>query len=177
MPTAHSGLVAGWRDIARRELATVQNPLRGEPDVDRPEKLMGWVKALLHSVYDQPDALAVHAQFDRIVDALSDKLPTVAGHLDDARADILAFTAGGSSSTPRAGARGPRGGAVADATPWVTTRRDDHQPCPTPPSLSRGRGAGAEPRAYAWLKEAGAPSRPATVEMAIAGVGDPVGNH
>jgi hypothetical protein len=62
MPTAHSGLVAGWRDIARRQLATVQNPLRGEPDVGHPEKLMGWVKALLHSVYDQPDAPAVHGQ-------------------------------------------------------------------------------------------------------------------
>jgi putative transposase len=51
------------------------------------------VKALLHSVYDQPDADAVHAQFDRIVDALVDKLPQVATHLEDARAEILAFTA------------------------------------------------------------------------------------
>jgi putative transposase len=50
------------------------------------------VKALLHSVYDQPDADAVHAQFDRILDALVDKLSQVAAHLDDARADILAFT-------------------------------------------------------------------------------------
>jgi len=58
-----------------------------------PKASWGWVKALLHSVYDQPDAEAVHAQFDRIVDALSDKLPTVAEHLDGARADILAFTA------------------------------------------------------------------------------------
>ena len=36
------------------------------------------MKALLHSVYDQPDADAVHAQFDRILDALADKLPAVA---------------------------------------------------------------------------------------------------
>ena len=50
------------------------------------------MKALLHSVYDQPDAEAVHAQFDRILDALVDKLPAVAEHLDAARADILAFT-------------------------------------------------------------------------------------
>ena len=57
-----------------------------------PKNAWGWVKALLHSVYDQPDADAVHAQFDRILDALSDKLPTVAEHLDAARADILAFT-------------------------------------------------------------------------------------
>ena len=30
-----------------------------------PKSAWGWVKALLHSVYDQPDADAVHAQFDR----------------------------------------------------------------------------------------------------------------
>jgi putative transposase len=53
----------------------------------------GWVKALLHSIYDQPDAEAVHAQFDRVVDALTGKLPTVAEHLEAARTDILAFTA------------------------------------------------------------------------------------
>ena len=58
-----------------------------------PKSSWGWVKALLHSIYDQPDADAVHAQFDRVVDALSEKLPAVADHLDDARADILAFTA------------------------------------------------------------------------------------
>src|SRR5215203_3635521 len=57
-----------------------------------PKSSWGWVKALLHSVYDQPDAEAVHAQFDRIIDALADKLPAVAVHLEEARADILAFT-------------------------------------------------------------------------------------
>jgi len=58
-----------------------------------PKSSWGWVKALLHSIYDQPDAEAVHAQFDRVVDALTDKLPAVAEHLEQARADILAFTA------------------------------------------------------------------------------------
>ena len=58
-----------------------------------PKSSWGWVKALLHSVYDQPDADAVHAQFDRVVDALAGKLPAVAEHLEEARADILAFTA------------------------------------------------------------------------------------
>src|SRR3954451_2520005 len=52
-----------------------------------------WVKTLLHSVYDQPDAASVHAQYDRLVDAVADKLPTVADHLEAARADLLAFTA------------------------------------------------------------------------------------
>jgi transposase-like protein len=51
------------------------------------------VKAMLHSVYDQPDAQAVHAQFDKLLEAVAEKLPQVHDHLDEARADILAFTA------------------------------------------------------------------------------------
>ena len=58
-----------------------------------PKSAWGWVKALLHSIYDQPDADAVHAQFDRVIDALHEKLPDVAAHLENARDDILAFTA------------------------------------------------------------------------------------
>jgi transposase-like protein len=58
-----------------------------------PKSSWPWVKALLHSVYDQPDSAAVHAQFDRVVDALTSKLPEVAEHLENARPDILAFTA------------------------------------------------------------------------------------
>jgi len=58
-----------------------------------PKASWGWVKALLHSVYDQPDTKSVNAQFDRILEALAEKLPRVAEHLDEARADILAFTA------------------------------------------------------------------------------------
>jgi len=50
------------------------------------------VKAMLHSVYDQPDASAVAAQFDRLLDYVDQKLPQVHDHLDAARADILAFT-------------------------------------------------------------------------------------
>ena len=50
------------------------------------------VKAMLHSVYDQPDGPAVQAQFERLLDYVQDRLPAVAGHLDAAREDILAFT-------------------------------------------------------------------------------------
>jgi putative transposase len=57
-----------------------------------PKASWGGVKALLHSVYDQPDAVAVHAQFDRIVSTLAQTLPAVADYLDEARGDILAFT-------------------------------------------------------------------------------------
>jgi transposase-like protein len=40
-------------------------------------------EALLHSVYDQPDADSVVAQHDRIIDVLADKLPKVAQKLED----------------------------------------------------------------------------------------------
>jgi transposase-like protein len=57
-----------------------------------PKSMWPAVKAMLHSVYDQPDAPAVAAQFDRLLDYVDDKLPAVFEHLDRARADLLAFT-------------------------------------------------------------------------------------
>jgi putative transposase len=57
-----------------------------------PKASWPWVKTMLHSVYDQPDAASVHAQYDRLVDAVADKLPKVAEHLETARPDVLAFT-------------------------------------------------------------------------------------
>jgi putative transposase len=50
------------------------------------------VKTLLHSIYDQPDAQAVHAQADRVLDTLAGKLPSVVDHLDQAHTDVLEFT-------------------------------------------------------------------------------------
>ncbi len=58
-----------------------------------PKSLWPAVKAMLHSVYDQPDAAAVEAQFDRLLDYVHTILPEAADHLDAARADLLAFTA------------------------------------------------------------------------------------
>ena len=90
---AHRGLVeaigatlpgASWQRCRTHYAA---NLMSATPKTSWP-----WVRALLHSVYDQPDAVSVHAQFDRILDALGEKLPQVARHLDDARADVLAFT-------------------------------------------------------------------------------------
>lgn len=51
------------------------------------------VKAMLRLVYDQPTAKDVAVQFDKLLDAVPDKLPAVAEHLDAARADVLAFAA------------------------------------------------------------------------------------
>jgi putative transposase len=36
-----------------------------------PKSQWGWVKALLHSVYDQPDTPSAHAQFDRVLQRLA----------------------------------------------------------------------------------------------------------
>ena len=57
-----------------------------------PKSMWPAVKAMLHSVYDQPDGTSVEAQFDRLLDYVEGKLPEVFDHLDAARADILAFT-------------------------------------------------------------------------------------
>jgi putative transposase len=65
------------------------HPLRREPDVRHPEEHVAGGES---DVYDQPDADAVHAQFDRLLDYVDGKLPDAFDHLDAARADILAFT-------------------------------------------------------------------------------------
>ncbi|MGG5753930.1 IS256 family transposase [Zafaria sp. Z1313] len=91
---AHAGLVAAigatlpgaaWQRCRTHYAA---NLMSATPKASWP-----WVKTLLHSVYDQPDAAGVHAQFERVLDALAEKLPKTADHLEAAREDILAFTA------------------------------------------------------------------------------------
>src|SRR5660397_187898 len=57
-----------------------------------PRAMWPAVKAMLHSVYDQPDGPSVHAQFDRLLDYVTERLPAVAEHLESARDDLLAFT-------------------------------------------------------------------------------------
>src|SRR4051812_38755534 len=57
-----------------------------------PKSMWPAVKAMLHSVYDPPDARGVSAQFARLRDSAAEKLPAVAEHLSAAREDILAFT-------------------------------------------------------------------------------------
>ena len=57
-----------------------------------PKPAWGGVKAMLHSVFEQVDAEAVHAQYDKLLDHVRG-LPEVHDHLDAAREEILAFTA------------------------------------------------------------------------------------
>jgi putative transposase len=91
---AHAGLVqaiaanlpgAAWQRCRTHYAANLMSAT--------PKSAWGGVKAMLHSVYDQPDAAAVDAQFDKLLDAVTGPLPAVADHLDAARADLLAFTA------------------------------------------------------------------------------------
>jgi putative transposase len=91
---AHAGLVAAigatlpgtsWQRCRTHYAANLMSAC--------PKASWPWVKTMLHSVYDQPDAKSVAAQYDRVLDTLTEKLPTVAEHLDAARADVLAFTA------------------------------------------------------------------------------------
>ena len=58
-----------------------------------PKSAQPWVATLLRTVFEQPDADAVHAQADQVIAALEAKFPKAAAHLDQARADLLAFTA------------------------------------------------------------------------------------
>src|SRR3954454_23527788 len=90
---AHRGLVdaigatlpgASWQRCRTHYAA---NLMTATPKASWP-----WVKTLLHSVYDQPAAGSVHAQYDRLIDTIHAKLPAVAAHLDAARDDVLAFT-------------------------------------------------------------------------------------
>ena len=92
---AHAGLVeaiaatlpgASWQRCRTHYAANLMSVC--------PKAAWPGVKAMLHSVYDQPDADAVHAQFDKLLDSeLVVSLPAVRDHLDAAREQILAFTA------------------------------------------------------------------------------------
>lgn len=91
---AHAGLVAAigatlpgasWQRCRTHYSANLMSAT--------PKSSWPWVKTMLHSVYDQPDAVSVYSQFERVLDAFEDKLPKVAKHLEAARDDILAFAA------------------------------------------------------------------------------------
>ncbi len=58
-----------------------------------PKSAQPWVSTLVRTIFEQPDAASVRAQHAQVVTALEAKFPAAAGHLDDAREDILAFTA------------------------------------------------------------------------------------
>ncbi|KJE19467.1 transposase [Frankia torreyi] len=58
-----------------------------------PKSSQPWVATLVRTIFEQADAKEVTVQFDRVVDALAEKLPRAAEHLSEAKADLLGFTA------------------------------------------------------------------------------------
>jgi putative transposase len=58
-----------------------------------PKSAQPWVATLVRTIFDQPDADTVRAQYDRAVAAIAERFPAAAEHLDDAREELLAFTA------------------------------------------------------------------------------------
>jgi transposase-like protein len=58
-----------------------------------PKTAQPWVSTLVRTIFEQPGADSVRAQHAHVVDALTIKLPQAAAHLDEARDEILAFTA------------------------------------------------------------------------------------
>ena len=57
-----------------------------------PKSAQRHVATQVRTIFDQADADAVTAQFDRVVDALATKYPDAAVHLEAARDELLAFT-------------------------------------------------------------------------------------
>jgi putative transposase len=58
-----------------------------------PKSAQPWVPALVRTIFEQPDAVSVRAQHAQVVTAREAKFPAAASHLDEARDDILTFTA------------------------------------------------------------------------------------
>ncbi len=91
---AHAGLVAAiGATLPGAALQRCRTHYTTNLTAVAPNSSWPWVRTLLHSVFDQPDAGSVAAQYDRIIDALADKLPKVADHLEANRPDLLAFIA------------------------------------------------------------------------------------
>jgi transposase-like protein len=57
-----------------------------------PKAAQAMVATLVRTIFAQPDAAQVHAQFNRVIDQLSQKFPATAEFLIDAEADLLAFS-------------------------------------------------------------------------------------
>jgi transposase-like protein len=58
-----------------------------------PKSAQSFVATMVRTIFAQPDAQTVHEQHARIVDQLQPRFPEAAALLDEAAADLLAFTA------------------------------------------------------------------------------------
>jgi len=58
-----------------------------------PKSAQSFVATMVRTIFAQPDAETVHEQYRRIVDQLATRFPEAAALLEEAAADLLAFTA------------------------------------------------------------------------------------
>mgnify|MGYP002638290765 CR=1 FL=1 len=104
------------------------------------------MRTLLDSIFDRAESVA--AQYDRVLEALGYKLPSLAEHLDEARADLLAFTAFPKSDRPSDLVQQPLSGSTrrsagASALSAFAQPRPKHLPgsvlCPETPRNSKDK--------------------------------------
>ena len=76
-----------------------------------PKAAQAMVATLVRTIFAQPDATQVRAQFTRVVDQLQGQFPAAAEFLIDAEADLLGLRQRSPSSTgARSGPTTPRNG-------------------------------------------------------------------
>jgi putative transposase len=88
MPTSHQQDLPRKQHVESLRLHYARNLATKVPKSAQP-----WVATLVRTIFEQPDAASVRAQHAQVVTALEAKFPAAAAHLDEARDDILAFTA------------------------------------------------------------------------------------
>ena len=65
-----------------------------------PRRAQPWVATMVRTIYQQPSPQEVHAQLERVIAQLQDPFPQVASLLDEAGADVLAFSSFPYERTP-----------------------------------------------------------------------------
>ena len=87
-----------------------------------PRRAQPWVANMVRTIYQQPSPQEVHAQLERVIAQLQDPFPQVASLLDEAGADVLAFS---SFPVPHWSASTRRYGVAPMS--WASSLTD--QPC------------------------------------------------
>jgi len=108
-----------------------------------PKTAQPWVSTLVRTIFEQPGADSVRAQHAHVAGALEARLPQAAAHLDDARDDILAFTAFPREVWRQVWSSNPRAAEQGDPP---ADRRGGHLPRPRRDRPPGRRGAGRAER-------------------------------
>ena len=123
-----------------------------------PKRAQPWVATMIRTIYQQPSPEEVHAQHQRVVAQLEERFPDAAGRLEEAGADILAFTAFPVAHWKQVWSNNPqerlnrRSGAAR--TWWASSRIGPPSSASSarcwPSSTTSGRSAGAISPRLSW---------------------------